>query len=368
MGYPKIIVVATTVAPELGGIARSVPLLADCLARESTSEVVLLAYGRPPFAEEYQLVRTAQKEVYPTSRGLLCALKQHIGSSRGGVVVHYAGVWTMLNLQVHRCALRGGAKVVCSPRSMLDPWALCHRRLKKKIAYCVYAKRMLSQTTAIHTTSELERENVVRLHLNRPIITIPNGISFPKEKSKPQLHLRGLRHCLFLSRLSPKKGLPDLLRAFASIDHSTWVLDVVGNPDGVEDEEARHLACSLGIENRVNFLGFLEGDRKWEVYRSASLFALPTYSENFGLVVGEAMACGVPVLTTNAAPWEVLTRINAGWSVDPGVDALKPALREAFFMTPEELRDMGQRGQDYVYEHFSWEQVGRQMLKAYAFL
>lgn len=360
----QIIIVATTVAPELGGISRSVPLLAEHVAKAGVP-VVLLAYGSQPYTQEFERVQAAHKEVYDSQSDLIRSLRQHLSNATGGVIVHHAGVWTPLNYRVYREARRYGALIVCSPRSMLDPWALNHRWLKKKFAWWLYTKRMLQHTTAIHVTCELERRHVERLKLGTPTVLVPNGIDFPKERLMPDGGEKEVKRCLFLSRLSKKKGLPDLLNAFAAVNHPNWVLDIVGNDEGDEGRNAQKLAKQLGVESRVNFLGFRGGDQKWEAYRNADLFVLPTYSENFGLVIGEAMACALPVITTTAAPWEMLDEIGAGWSIEPGVASLSIAMQDAFSRSSVVLNTMGTAGQQYVYDEFEWERVGRAMLDGY---
>jgi glycosyltransferase involved in cell wall biosynthesis len=360
----RVIIVATSIAPELGGISRSVPLLAENVAKAGVP-VVLLAYGSQPYTQEFERVQAAQKEVYDCQRDLIAALGQHLANAKGCVIVHHAGVWTPLNYRVYREARRYGALIVCSPRSMLDPWALNHRWFKKKLAWWLYAKRMLQHTTAIHVTCELERRNVERLKLGTPTVLVPNGIDFPKERLLPKRGDKEVKRCLFLSRLSKKKGLPDLLNAFATVNHPDWVLDIVGNDEGDEGRNAQKLAKQLGIETRVNFLGFRGGDQKWEAYRNADLFVLPTYSENFGLVIGEAMACALPVITTTAAPWEMLDEIGAGWSIKLGVVSLSRVMQDAFSKNSEDLKKMGCLGQEYVYRMFEWDKVGTEMLEGY---
>ena len=360
----RVIIIATTIAPELGGISRSVSLLADCVARAG-AEVTLLALGGAERTSEFERARCTVKEVYGSSQELIRALKTHLAQDTNETVVHHAGIWTPLNYRIYRVARAIGGPLVCSPRSMLDPWALNHRWLKKKIAWWLYAKRMLQNTTAIHVTSDLERENVEALKLGRPTILVPNGVDLPQPRLEAQSKTASLKRCLFLSRLSQKKGLPDLLHAFAKVAPSDWVLDVVGNEEGDEGSKSRALVDELGIQQRVHFLGFLEGDAKWQSYRNADLFVLPTYSENFGLVIGEAMAAGLPVVTTSAAPWEVLNELGAGWSIEPGVDDLCLALRDAFSRSRSDFESMGMIGQDYVYQTFDWDQVGIAMLESY---
>jgi glycosyltransferase involved in cell wall biosynthesis len=95
------------------------------------------------------------------------------------------------------------------------------------------------------------------------------------------------------------------------------------------------------------------------------LFILPTYSENFGMVIAEALAAGLPVLTTLAAPWERITEWGCGWRVGTGEEALTDALRQALDTAPERLAEMGGRGQRMSREELSWEKAAKQMLNVY---
>src|SRR5205814_5284819 len=104
----------------------------------------------------------------------------------------------------------------------------------------------------------------------------------------------------------------------------------------------------FGIGDSVEYMGEVEGMRKSVVYQRSDLFILPSFSENFGVVVAEALAHGLPVITTRATPWEVLEQHKCGWWIDTGVPPLVYALRQATSSSQAELREMGLRGKEMI--------------------
>ena len=109
----------------------------------------------------------------------------------------------------------------------------------------------------------------------------------------------------------------------------------------------------------------MEGRTKWELFRQAALFVLPTFSENFGVSIAEALACGVPVITTKGAPWAELRSHRCGWWVDIGAAPLAGALREAVAASDEERREMGRRGQRLVEQRYAWPPIAADMRSVY---
>ena len=124
----------------------------------------------------------------------------------------------------------------------------------------------------------------------------------------------------------------------------------------------------MGIENRVLFVGPVYGRQKENLLAAAELFVLPSFSENFGIVIPEALASGVPVITTKGTPWDDMVRCNCGWWIDLGVEPLVAALRQGLEMSDTERREMGMRGRRLVEEEYTWPSVARQMLAVYAWL
>ena len=120
----------------------------------------------------------------------------------------------------------------------------------------------------------------------------------------------------------------------------------------------------LGLSERFVFTGALNDDEKWTAYARADLFVLPTYSENFGIVVAEALWAGVPVITTKGTPWEELQERKCGWWIDIGIEPLATALKAAMSLSDEERREMGARGRKLVEEKYTWPAVAKTLESA----
>jgi glycosyltransferase involved in cell wall biosynthesis len=129
---------------------------------------------------------------------------------------------------------------------------------------------------------------------------------------------------------------------------------IVGPDESGHRVEVEKAVVEKGLEKDFIFEGAVYGDAKWEVYREADIFILPTFSENFGIVVPEALACGVPVITTEGTPWKELNERSCGWWIPLGVEPLKEALRKAFASSEAERRQMGVRGRRLVEEKYTW--------------
>jgi glycosyltransferase involved in cell wall biosynthesis len=172
---------------------------------------------------------------------------------------------------------------------------------------------------------------------------------------------------LFLSRIHPKKGLLNLIRAWAALRPSSWQLCIAGPDEAGHLAEVKKLAHALHLDT-IHFLGESWGQDKTNLLLSSDLFVLPSYSENFGLVIAEALACGLPVITTRATPWQELHHRRCGWWIDLGVAPLVQALKAALSTPPEVLRAMGCRGRALVQSSYSWEPIGRRMVEVYQWM
>lgn len=146
-----------------------------------------------------------------------------------------------------------------------------------------------------------------------------------------------------------------------------WELRIVGPDNGGYLAEMQALAARLRLE-RVMFAGTLYGEEKLRAYREASLFVLPTHSENFGMTVAEALAAGTPAIVTKGAPWGGLEQQGAGWWIDIGVDPLVACLEDALSRSPQSLAEMGQNGRGWMEAEFSWAQVGQRMAETYRWI
>jgi glycosyltransferase involved in cell wall biosynthesis len=251
---------------------------------------------------------------------------------------------------------------------MLEPWSLNHRRWKKRVAWALYQGRDVHRAACLHATSTQEAEHFRKLGLRQPIIVLPNGVNLPTSIAKCRVEHRQTRTALFMSRIHPKKGLPILLEAWARLLPKDWRLRIVGPDELDHASEIRQLADRLGIKNSVDIEPAVSDQQKWTIYEASDLFLLPTYSENFGIVVAEALGAELPVITTTGTPWKELEEWRCGWCVKPSADALFESLKAAVDLTDEQRRQMGRAGRAAVQERFSWEVIARQMRDAYQWI
>ena len=285
-------------------------------------------------------------------------------------VLHDNGMWLRHNHRLAQLATTRGIPRIVSTRGMLEPWAMNHKRLKKRLAWWLYQRRDLKQARCHHTTAEAEAANVRRLGLGVPVRVIPNGVDVPRVDRSTRSTQLGKetsrkRTALFLGRIYPVKGLPMLVEAWARVRPPSWCLQIVGPDEAGHRAEVERAVSAASLSDVICFVGPLDGDAKQSALLNADLFVLPTHSESFGVVVGEALAHGLPVLTTTGAPWPMLIERGCGWRVDPTVDGLAEGLRQATALDSETLQAMGAKGRELVETEFRWDRVAKQFATIY---
>ena len=320
-------------------------------------------------------------------------------------IVHLHGMWS---LSLHQCTTicrKKNIPYVIAPRGMLEPWSLKQKWLKKRIARWLYQDRDLKCAAALHATAESEAEQFRKLGFKNPIIVSPNGVNVPTNgewgMGNGERKSGEKRRVLFLSRMHPKKGVMELVEAWNRLAVSRessvvsgWVCELVYTVNGDFEREYEAKVKKRIVELEMSyqdtdgtihsspssspspltssppspnfiFTGALNDDEKWKAYARADLLVLPTYSENFGIVVAEALWAGVPVITTKGAPWQELETRKCGWWIDVGVGPLANVLKDAMSLTDVERHEMGERGRRLVEEKYTWDAVVKVMVKGY---
>jgi glycosyltransferase involved in cell wall biosynthesis len=284
----------------------------------------------------------------------------------GCSLVHAHGLWDSGSIAC-RLALPGSeVPFVLSPRGMLEPWALQYHAWKKRLARIAWQDAVLARVSMFHATSDAEARSIRGLGLSQPIAVIPNGVRAPARLEAGRRD-SGPRRCVFLSRLHPKKGIPLLLEAWEAVAPAGWELVIAGygEPAHVQEVEA---AVGRVRQPGVSLIGELRDAEKWRFLTTADLFVLPSHSENFGIAVAEAIAAGLPVITTTATPWQVLQDQELGWWVPPTGASIATALAEAVSMERSELAARGARAAEHVGRHLSWRAIGERMVACYDWL
>lgn len=356
----KIFLAGTSFKPEYGGPAYSVSRLAIALA-EAGAEVALWA---PDQSAEVTPVQPA-----------MCSVRRMQGTEADALngfgrpdILHDNGMWLPHNHRLAELAKRRCIPRIVSTRGMLEPWALKHKKWKKTIAWSLYQRRDLVSANCHHATAEPEARNVQRLGLGVPVCMIPNGVDLPEAalaSAQSKLERNRWKRALFVGRIYPIKGLRMLVEAWARVRPSGWRLWIAGPDEAGHRLQVEHAISAAGLDEIVTFLGPLDRRAKQGAFSDADLFVLPSHSESFGIVIAEALAHRLPVLTTTAAPWPMLRDHDCGWWVDPSVAGLSEGLRQATSCDSATLRAMGERGQALVAGEFGWARIAMRFVEIY---
>jgi glycosyltransferase involved in cell wall biosynthesis len=353
-----------------GGPSKSVQRLAAALSRFG-HEVDLLATrpGNETAATEDGRLRVMQfrrdrPEFLCASSDLQDHLRQHAYDC-----LHHHALWLRTLHYACRAAHTTGARLVISPRGMLSDWSWRHRRWKKWLAARLVHPGAFTQAHGWHATSEAEADDIRRRGFSQPVCVAPNGVEVPSAEELTRAHEVWTQLCpavavrpvaVFYSRFHRKKRLLELIDLWIDIAPKEWLLLVAGIPQEYTVESLTAYVQRRSAQERI---AVFDGSDRPPPYGVASLFLLPSHSENFGMVVAEAMAWGVPVLVTDSTPWAELSEQNAGWCVP--WENYGPALRHAIAESTDRLEQRGARARDWVLARYSWEQTVRPLAEFY---
>ncbi|MCW8831677.1 MAG: glycosyltransferase [Gammaproteobacteria bacterium] len=347
------------------GPTYSVAKLADELYK-SNLNASILTLGKQPEKWPYQ----AKLNIYSgwierhigISFNLIKELRKH--ALQPGIL-HGHGIWRITNLFPLLIPKNSPTKIICSPRGTLSEWSMKYKSTVKMPFWKLLQKPALLHCHCFHATSKAEYEDIRRVGLHGPVALIPNGIDIPEiPPSKPHK-----KQVVFLSRINPIKGLDILLPAWKAIssNFNDWELVIAGPLNNNYAQSVQARAHRLKIP-RIKFVDEVLDQEKNKLLSEASLFVLPSYSENFGMAVVEALAHGTPVITTTGTPWTKLKEKKCGWCINPDQNALEYALQEAMSQPPELLKEMGRNGRHWMQTDYSWQHVTKMMQQTYEWL
>ena len=341
-----------------GGPARSVPALAGSEARAGVD--VRVWSRQPP---------TIDLVPFQPASFVAGDLDSVVTQDWIPDLIHDHGLWLRSNHASARLGRHNRIPRIVSPRGMLEPWCLQHRRYKKLLAWQFYQHRDLLSSACLHATSQSEARQFRQLGFGQPIVLLPNGVTLPTTPSNADSnrHYENAedREILFLSRIHPVKGLPHLIEAWSQVVRPGWRLKIVGADEDGHKNEIQNLVTERQLSDSVTICDAVHSDEKWSLLRNADALVLPSFSENFGIVVAEALAVGTPVITTTGTPWQRVVSERCGWYAEPTVAGMTQALNSALQTSRAEIEAMGRRGEKWVRQEFAWDDVGEKMLAAY---
>ena len=362
----KILSFVSSLDMSSGGPSRSVPMLVKGLA-ELGVDITLMTI-RSENMNIHSLEGTTAKLKVLSPSFSRKEIAKYLADERFELI-QIQSVWEMPYHKVILEARKQNIPYIVTPRGMLEPWSLSQKKWKKKLAWWLYQRNDVQKSACVFTTAKMEAEHVSNLGITTCKAVIPNGIETDAYPCKSSVE--GVKkQVLFLSRVHVKKGIELLFEAWKRLhsDYVDWQLLVIGNGEAEYIHSLENRVESLGLKDSIKILPPVFGEAKIKVYQESALFCLPSFSENFGMVIAEAMSCGTPVITTTNCPWEILNETDTGWCVDLSVENLENALREAMGMDANALYDMGQRASKFIFDNFDYRSVTRKTLRLYEWL
>jgi glycosyltransferase involved in cell wall biosynthesis len=303
--------------------------------------------------------------------GIVPTLQRTIAASD---VVHIHALWDELQHQAAAIARRHGVPSIFRPCGMLDPWSLAQGRLKKLIYLAWRLRYDLNAAAAIHYTSGAERDLAARLKLRAISIVEPNGLNLDEFETLPTPgrfreqypSLRGRKMLLFMGRLHPKKGLDLLIPALDSLSDRTCMLVIAGPEENGYRAQVQKWVSDRALGERVIFRDMLSGEEKVSALADADLFVLPSYQENFGNAVIEALAAGTPVVISDQVNiQDAISRAGLGGVARTEVPSLARMI-ETWLADDSKRAAAAAAARRFVWENFDWNRIARRWDGHYA--
>ncbi len=365
----KLIHIIPSIAEESSGPTYSVKRLIESLINiDLDVELATLNYNNsvsPGYAHSFDIVGNKRLARSPIMyEWLINKVKIH----NKKIIFHNHGMWQFNSLYPGQIANKYKIPYIVSTRGSFSKVAFRNGSILKKLFWPLYQKPSFQNVSLFHATSIDEYLDIRNMGFKQPVAIIPNGIDIPNNFLKKDSIFRTV---LFLGRIHPIKGLDLLLPAWKIIQdkHPDWELKIIGDDVGYHGStgykiKLKNISNQLKLQ-RVDFLDPVYGNEKWQAYKDADIYVLPSYSENFGVTIAEAMASGLPVIVTKGTPWSEVEQKKAGLWIDNKIESIAYAIETLILKNPEDRLHMGQNGKDWMGKDFSWNTIAKNMNYVY---
>ncbi|MBD2597805.1 glycosyltransferase [Nostoc spongiaeforme FACHB-130] len=383
----RILQIVPSISLIYGGPSQMVLGLAPALAKEGIKVTVLttdsngdtgqqplnVPLNRPIQQDGYEIIyfRCAPFRRYKFSLDLLNWLKSHANEFD---LAHIHALFSPISSAAATVCREKKLPYILRPLGTLDPADLQKKKQLKKLYVELIERQNLAGAAAIHFTSQQEAKISARFGVNTKDLVIPLGVKPTQRISssavRSQLGIpEDVPLVLFMSRIDPKKGLnlliPALEKLLANDCKFHFVLAGTNPQDPDYENKIKFQIENSPLRSHTTITGFVSGELKAGLLQAADLFVLPSYYENFGIAVAEAMVAGIPVVISDQVHiWQQVGDSQSGWVGQTDVSSLLELLQQAM-QNPQERQRRGQNAQKYALENFSWDAIARQMIQAY---
>jgi glycosyltransferase involved in cell wall biosynthesis len=382
----KILHVIANLAPRYGGPAKACVEMARAVARLGHEVKIYttnqdgpgelpVPLGRPVIQDgvEIRYYPIQPPRYWGTSWPLARALA---GGIREADLVHIHSLYLFHDLVAGHYCRSYGVPYLIQPHGTLDPFIYRRHRLRKTVLEILFEDRNIRGAAAVLFTTAKERQLAKPYTFNTPGEVVALGLDFSAYQTLPPPgafrerfpETGGKEIILFLGRINFKKGLDLLVQALARVVRKRRDLHLVvaGPDDDGWGVRVKGWLQQEGIADCATFTGMLLGEEKLAALRDARLFVLPSYSENFGIAVIEAMACGLPVVISDQVNiWREVEAAGAGLVTPCAADPLAAAL-ERLVAEVDTAADMGRRGKELVARRFQWDSIVLDLQEVYS--
>lgn len=367
----KVIHNITRIAARDGGPALSVPSLANAQKQAGHDVIITTADKEGTFASPSDQIAEVHsfERGFPEFIGRSGQLSNWLTTTEAEVIHHHA-LWHRTLRYAHAKCHQDHIRLVLSPRGMMMPWALKHRSWRKILARRLIHPGALESVNGWHATSSQEADAIRAQGFTQPICVAPNGVRIPTLEqdeiaidhwTKREPAIKTHRVALFYSRFHAKKRVIECIDAWSQQASDDWILLMVGIPDQFSVAELNDYVLKSGCGGHIRIF---DGTHCPPPYAVANLLLLPSHSENFGMVVAEALANRIPAIVAEGSPWEKLPANNCGWHV--AWEKYPQTLQHALRLSSEELQQLGQNGRAWMISDFGWSQTAATLLRFYA--
>lgn len=286
-------------------------------------------------------------------------------------IYHANTLWLYPTHATCQYARKKDKPYIVSPHGMLYPTALAISRWKKRLMERCWFRKDIMKANCIHATCVQEMKYCREYGYKGPIAVIPNPVIFPKELSLTNSKGTDRRKIGFLGRLHPIKNVENLIYAISLLkeeEKSALSLQIMGKFDDRYENWLKSEVVRLRLEDYVNFVGFVTGKEKYDRLSELWCLMVPSAQENFGMIVPEALICGVPVYASLGTPWQDLNTYHCGWWKDNSPNSIAEVMRFVIRMSLNENLEMGQNGYKLIQEKYEQHKVARMMYELYSWI